>query len=90
MIVINGDMPKNCEECDLQMSCPVHFSAREDKASRHSSCPIIGEIPDEHGDLIDRDKLLFDIVKINCLDDVAKDEILETIQKYPVILEASK
>ena len=65
-IVIKGDMPKSCTRCnyhtivrdienniDLE-ACP--FLSRIVTMfynTIHSDCPIVGEIPDEHGDLVD-------------------------------------
>ena len=90
MIVIKGDMPKNCDECDIQLSCPIHFEARKDKTSRHSSCPIIGEIPDKHGNLKDADFI------ISCLEEI-KDEYPKTyevikgiLDRTPTVLEATE
>ena len=99
-IVINGDMPKNCDECNIKWCCPIRFEAREDKTSRHPSCPIIGEIPDKHGDLVDRAKALYELRTLMC-DDCRHhkgddcswcsfNECLEAVEDAPVILEASK
>ena len=56
-IIIDEPMPKACYECNFR--CGINFLTfvnTEDK--RHPSCPIIGEIPDEHGRLVDADKIL--------------------------------
>ena len=52
-LIIPGEMPKNCFQCRttfiaLKMGCRLDTGMSFDDmmASRHSSCPIIGEIAD--------------------------------------------
>lgn len=91
-IVIKGNFPHNCDECDYKLSCPVRFEAREDKAKRHPNCPIIGEIPDKHGDLVE----LQEVEDMLCEEssssdrDVRPEQLLGLLKGIPVILEASK
>ena len=65
MLIIDMPMPKYCADCpmialsDRGMICLCTEALLEidyDK-KRPSWCPIKGVLPDEHGDLIDRDKL---------------------------------
>ena len=58
-LIIKGDMPKACNWfdengkhrfCNVNAFCDCEIYTR---GERPSDCPIIGEIPDEHGDLID-------------------------------------
>ena len=58
-LIIKGDMPKACNWfdengkhrfCKVNAFCDCEIYTR---GERPSDCPIIGEIPDEHGDLID-------------------------------------
>ena len=85
MIVVKGKMPTKCYDCltigfDFE-NCPLNKSESADANTwmrcdhRHPDCPIVGEIPDEHGDLIDRDY-------------VKKNQI--SLNDAPTILEASK
>ena len=89
-IVIKGDMPKNCDECNIKWCCPIRFETRKDKTSRHPSCPIIGEIPDEHGDLIDRNTLKSKTHTASHLDGWKGVVLGSDIDSAPVILEASR
>ena len=53
-VVIKGmQMPKNCTNCGL-MCALRHFNILND--NRPSNCPLV-EIPEHHGQLIDRDAL---------------------------------
>ena len=65
MLIIDMPMPKCCADCpmialsDRGMICLCTEALLEidyDK-KRPSWCPIKGVLPDEHGDLIDKDKL---------------------------------
>ena len=60
-LIIKGDMPKGCNTKDKQR-CPIWSSCKyqlkgDTMSDRPSGCSILGEIPDEHGDLIDKQKL---------------------------------
>lgn len=77
MLIIDMPMPKNCCECDLRQDnfdrgeqyCP--FTGVECLSiGRQAKCPIKGELPDEHGDLIDRD-VLYMAVKSHDTSDAA-------------------
>ena len=54
-LIIKADMPKGCGwDCDLWsegLCAPLQKSV--DEHTIDSDCPIIGEIPDKHGDLVD-------------------------------------
>lgn len=65
-LIIRGDMPKACNWfddsgkhrfCKVNAFCDCRIYTRD---KRPSDCPILGEIPDEHGRLVDGDKLLAD------------------------------
>lgn len=68
-LIIKGDMPtgKGCYGCEFQTSRCVQMDActcylcdgviHDYYNERHEDCSILGEIPDEHGDLIDRKEL---------------------------------
>ena len=68
-ILINGmAMPQNCRECRFMETvhrldgreryiCIAHLNEITNLKERLDTCPLV-ELPD-HGDLIDRDKLIF-------------------------------
>ena len=49
--------------CRVQSGRIVHTINKSGGVDRPSWCPIVGVLPDEHGDLIDRDALKSDIIK---------------------------
>ena len=63
-LIINESMPKGCCWYDEEGHCIRCFHLLDCEqgtpydAVRPSDCPIIGEIPDEHGRLVDADKIL--------------------------------
>ena len=72
-LIIKGDMPTCCWDCDRdwETNCPLSASNEVyeewkdvENEVRHPDCPIIGEIPDKHGDLIDRKALSDAIGKV--------------------------
>lgn len=98
MIVINMKMPTSCGECrfcDYSGDYPRCMLTDEQKGytfklyeKMMDKCPIVGEIPNEHGDLIDRDELPVRVgfllnERFNC---VRFDDILSA----PVILGATE
>lgn len=72
-IVIDAERPHACWACDYR--CGLNIIARTEEEGVHDDCPIIGEIPDVHGDLIDRDY-------------VKKNQI--SLNDAPVVLEATE
>lgn len=90
-LIIKGEMPKGCNWfdengkhrfCKVNAFCDCEIYTR---GERPSDCPIIGEIPDEHGDLIDRKALMEEIAKC-----VNWGDVLIEIDNAPVVVEASK
>lgn len=62
LIVEMEKVPKNCDDgCwgYLSGECPWsdHVDGYTMNGGRPRNCPILGVLPDEHGDLIDRDAL---------------------------------
>ena len=62
MLIIDMPMPRSCVMCEVadQGFCEIkHESVMDLRGAyldkRPDWCPIKGELPDEHGDLIDRD-----------------------------------
>ena len=91
-LIIEGEMPKGCLACPLKLYCPVfqklHFGERLamlDDNRRIEGCPIKGEIPDKHGDLIDRDE-----IKLKHDPLFQWFATAEMLKKVPTVVEASK
>ena len=66
MIVIDIDNPKSCWFCPCRNYDDFHGSSEcsatdkwiDNPSEKPEWCPIVGEIPERHGDLIDRDALI--------------------------------
>ena len=68
-LIVEMDMPKCCDDCDANYdSCACGISRKawyrnprcpgfDPGKERMPDCPIKGVLPEEHGDLIDRDVL---------------------------------
>lgn len=61
-VIVRMEMPKNCAMCRCHVDGWCYllsaFEIQPSKCtydSKPSWCPIIGELPEQHGDLIDRD-----------------------------------
>ena len=104
-LIIKGEMPKSngCDGCEFQTSrceqlnaCTCFlFNGCIDNFhnERHKDCPIIGEIPDKHGDLIDRQSVLVAMDKVITDRDRmigTYDVIEEIVEKAPVVVEATE
>ena len=63
VIVKNMEMPENCDVCRMRTDAcfcsamPKEFCGYADEQKRPDWCPLV-ELPEKHGDLIDRDVLL--------------------------------
>ena len=111
-LIIKGKMPEGngCDGCEFQVSkseqldaCTCHLFIgviNNFHNERHKDCPIIGEIPDKHGDLIDRDKASTQIIAEICqfcanaengnCDGCLVQKCLEAIGRVPTIVEATE
>ena len=66
-LIIDMEMPKSCADCPLldeRWDYPMCIVTQETRGynfdtlnKKMDKCPIVGVLPDEHGDLIDRDEL---------------------------------
>ena len=90
-LIIKGDMPKGCAYCftydDEYCQCRLEHSY-DGHWSRENHCPILGEIPDKHGDLIDRMSLIHHIEE-NFDSDEAQD-IIGLILAEKSVVEATE
>ena len=102
MIVIKGKMPKGngCDGCEFQTStceqldaCTCHLFEgviNNFHAERHPDCPIKGEIPDEHGDLIEKTEISKGLLIENSNGEKFFAIRVEDYNNMPVVVEASK
>lgn len=96
-LIIEGDMPKACNWfdengkhrfCKVNAFCDCRTYTR---GERPSDCPIIGEIPDRHGDLKDANIIMQWLnLKADNRVPVTVGEIIDFIEKQPTVLEASE
>lgn len=71
-IIVKGmKMPASCTRCTLDAfgycTAARRYSESSTTHERASFCPLV-ELPEKHGDLIDRNKLLFDIEEFHLSD----------------------
>ena len=79
-ILIKGmEMPRSCLYCFVneQIKCELYRYVNINK-ERHLDCPLV-EVPTQHGDLVDRDKLMTDVIDSD-LDHLQRDDWKEVIQ----------
>lgn len=71
-LIIDMPMPKNCAECLFvtpYSRCVFLGDYAIDESKRADKCPIKGVLPDEHGDLIDRDETFHAAQPQGCTDE---------------------
>ena len=99
LIIKGGETPVDCLGCDemvMLSQCPIHLNEplKYCDGTRHPDCPIIGEIPDKHGDLIDRQAVLsyFETAFLMGADMDYEDivGIVSNPKAIPTILEATE
>lgn len=93
-LIVDIPMPKNCHECHLYCDFTRRMDIDRNEHERPQDCLIKGEIPDEHGDLVDRDKLREKVEKYAFVPEQTYTEYMMKVEKAitgaTVILEASK
>ena len=108
-LIIKGKMPTRCSECrDMGFdipNCPLHKHTQGNwyRIGKHPDCPIIGEIPDEHGRLVSEDEIVKRVEVLRESEhefsenlaehmhvDRSIDMLIEMIKKVPTIVEKSK
>lgn len=97
MLIIDMPMPKHgCEDCPLlstYMICRYDGKFRDlqkyvNAETRPEWCPIVGVLPEEHGDLVDRSLLCADLVGVILSHrGLGIDEV---IARQPAIIEAER
>ena len=95
-LIIKGDMPKACNWfdengkhrfCKINAFCDCRIYSR---GKRPSDCPILGEIPDKHGRLIDANVAYDKIAEQEGGNYVDMDAVDLGLQETPTILEATE
>lgn len=102
-ILIRMEMPGSCYECVIKHKFFSNLHCAEldgmkgfdslalpHEYDRHPDCPLV-ELP-PHGDLIDRDKILFDAAEVceGCGDYAVFGYSHEQIENAPVVVQAER
>ena len=95
-LIVDGKMPSCCAVCwDCNSADDGNFCNRTGnrlgkdwQLYKPLNCPIRGEIPDRHGNLIDQDKVLTNVT--NLCSDKDTETLKDAIMMIPVVVEASK
>ena len=101
-LIVEMEMPKSCDACPLldesgdypmcratQETRGYNFDTRNKKMDK---CPIVSVLPDEHGDLIDRNALIKSVngVSTHWLNDWSTLGVLSMIDKQPTVIAAER
>ena len=96
-LIIKGEMPKGCNWfdengkhrfCKVNAFCDCEIYTR---GERPSDCPILGEIPDVHGRIVDLDRVLDWLANDKrCFSMAMTSNIEKALSDAPVILEANR
>ena len=104
-LIIKGEMPKSngCDGCEFQTSRCGQMDActcymfdgviHNFHNERHEDCPIIGEIPDKHGELKDVSILLHYLSHMHGATEHDNDllrEFEKMIRECPTVVEATE
>lgn len=95
-VIVRMEMPKGCYECPMydfavyrgkpMLCCNAHFALKSipnNGNPRPSWCPIIGELPEHHGRLIDSDAFISTIRPL-CEEDKFSACTFETVKRLMV------
>lgn len=95
-VYINGmKIPKNCWECSLSDvdddygRCCLFSGIACLNIGRQDNCPLV-EVPTPHGDLVDRDALMTEVMDSD-FDHLQRDdwkEVIQIVADAPTIIEA--
>lgn len=90
-VVIKMDMPKSCGMCECSGTgvCREWMKVdRRDMGSKRAvSCPILCELPEKHGRLIDADDFL-NFLKALTDNGASYQSVIELLEKSETIIEA--
>lgn len=80
-LIVEMEMPMCCDDCDANYDCCAcgisgalwfhnpRYKEFDPSKERLPDCPICGVLPDEHGDLIDRDETFHAAQPQGCTDE---------------------
>ena len=93
-VIINMEMPKNCQECWLYIEGACYAKGYRDyrlimDTAKPDDCPLV-EIPTPHGRLGDLDKLMTEFMDSD-LDHLQRDdwkEVIQIVADAPTVIEA--
>lgn len=89
-VIVRMKMPTGCANCPMADDESRFCKAAKEyipMLGRPSWCPIIGELPEQHGDLIDRELLFRDIVELII---TRKGTLSEVIEKQKAVIAAER
>ena len=101
VLIKDMEIPESCYECNFHqyhetgeyvcVATPLLYpmNLANYKGGRKDFCPLIG-VPTPHGDLVDRDKLMTDLMDSD-LDHLQRDdwkEVIQIVQDAPTLIEA--
>ena len=90
--VVRMRMPQSCYNCDLRYECNAFYAPGKPKPFM-KGCRIVCQLPEGHGDLIDRDSMVEEWVdeKIgNPHADYEADDVIYDLKKRTVIVPKDK
>ena len=92
--VVRMEMPKNCYECEMRGErgfCPIgKLCVVGYRKQRHEDCPIICQLPEGHGRLVEESEAIrlidkwFDAISLN------PDILIDSIKSLPTIVPAER
>lgn len=72
-LIVEMELPKHmCCDCEISID---GFACKKSRTNG-GKCPIVGVLPDEHGDLIDRDALMIELMDRG-IEGVQTDDLAE-------------
>lgn len=96
VLIKNMNIPKDCWGCKFRRwengygdLCIITGAFIKDVFIKEKDCPLV-EVPTPHGDLVDRDKLMVDLMDSD-LDHLQRDdwkEVIQIVEDAQTIIEA--
>ena len=81
-----------CEVAAGKLFAATRDKAYAESASRHSWCPIVGVLPEEHGDLVDTDTVLWEVLDSQGIETAMSVTVGDVIEGYdvPIVIAAER
>lgn len=102
-LIVEMEMPKTCAECPISIYFHTNCLLQDDdksyeqfqaykKNERPSWCPIKGVLPDEHGNLVDADTVLWEVLDSEGIVPPMPVTIGDVIEGYdvPIVISAER